>query len=256
MVNRAALLAVLLAVAAPAAAQIVPCTAVRDQGQKILLDDIVASSAGADNLLQSLTSRLDANLAQVQAELGIDLKVLPCAKRRPSGPSDFTRSLVQELNVRDVVMEVWGVATEQTDAQGQRFHEASVGYVLVPVRLNEFQAQKPSGAFIVPHRAQVSAPMDDLLRLVDQSGRLGAYAALAAGSKSLRSSKWADARKQLCAAQSLFASLKQPVSAGDTELGEYARKLAGDTIAGAQGDAKYTGSLKLQPVDLPCFPTP
>jgi hypothetical protein len=250
MRTAAAFLVALIGTTASASAQIVPCTAVGDQGSKILLDDIV-TSATANNLLQSLTSRLDANLTQVKTELGVDLKVLPCAKRRPTGPSDFTRSLVQELNVRGVLMEVWGAATEVKDAQGRPINEASIGYVLVPIRLDELQSQQAPGAFIIPHRATPSTIVDDLLKLVDQAGRLGAYAALAVGSKSLRSSKWGEARKQLCAAELQFTKLKsaQPT---DGTLAEYARKLAADAVTKARADTRYTGFLKQEGVSVSC----
>lgn len=256
MVRFVALCAALLLTARAASAQIVPCSAVSDQGPKILLDDIVASAAGAQNFLQSLTSRLDANLTQVQTELGVDLKVLPCANRRPSGPSDFTRSLVQELNVREVLMEVWGATAEVTDQQGRKFNEASIGYMLVPVRLDELQSQRAPGAFVIPHRAPPSTPVDDMLRLVDQAGRLGAYASLAVGSKSLRSARWADARKQLCAAEAQFKKLKTPLATGDTSLAGYAKALAADAVVKARADASYRGFLKEEGVTTTCAPMP
>jgi hypothetical protein len=250
-------------------AQIAPCSGVQDPGTKILLDEIVASTPGAANLLQPLASRLDAGLLQVQTELGLDLnlKVLPCVNRKPTGPADFTRSVVDQLNVRNVVMEVWGVTTEVKDAQGRAVQEASVGYVLVPVRLNELQSQRPPGAFVIPYRARPSDPAADLLRLVDQSGRLAAYAMLAAGSRALRAAQdaaagrrprntaeddWAVARKRLCAAQALFTSLKPPPAASDMQLVDYTRTLAAQTITGAKADQRYSGSLKLQPENLPC----
>ena len=246
----AAFLVAVAATTASASAQIVPCSAVSDQGSKILLDDIV-TSAGAESFLQSLTSRLDANLTQVQTELGVDLKVLPCLKRRPTGPSDFTRSLVQELNVRGVLMEVWGTTTQVKDQQGRPLNEASIGYVLIPVRLDELQSQKAPGAFVISHRATPSTIVDDLLRLVDQAGRLGAYASLAVGSKSLRAQKWGEARKQLCAAETLFSRLKSP-SADDALLAAHAKQLAGDAVTRARADARYSGFLKQEGVALSC----
>lgn len=250
MPRLAAFLVAVAVMTATAHAQIVPCSAVGDQGSKILLDDIVAS-VGAENFLQSLTSRLDANLTQVQAELGVDLKILPCLKRRPTGPSDFTRSLVQELNVRGVLMEVWGTTTQVKDQQGRPFNEASIGYVLIPIRLDELQSQKAPGAFVIPHRATPSTIVDDLLRLVDQAGRLGAYASLAVGSKSLRAQKWGEARKQLCAAELQFTKLKSP-SAEDASLAAYAKQLAGDAVTRARADARYSGFLKQEGVMLSC----
>jgi hypothetical protein len=269
MVRLILLVASLVLRATVAQAQIAPCSGVQDPGTKILLDEIVASTPGAANLLQPLASRLDAGLLQVQTELGLDLtlQVLPCLNRKPTGPADFTRSVVDQLNVRNVVMEVWGVTTEVKDAQGRAVQEASVGYVLVPVRLNELQSQRPPGAFVIAYRARPSDPAADLLRLVDQSGRLAAYATLASGSRALRAAQdaaagrrprntteddWAVARKRLCASQSLFASLKPPAAPSDMQLADYARALASQTIAGAKADQRYAGALKLQPENLPC----
>ena len=156
-----ALLVAVLGTAAAARAQITPCPAVNDTSSraKILLDDIVSES-DLQNLLQSLTSRLDANLEQIQTELGVDLKVLPCAARRPTGPSDFNRSTVDQLNVRGVLMEVWGTTTAVKDSQGRPLNEASIGYVIIPVRLDELQSQPAPGAFVIPHRAPPSTVVE------------------------------------------------------------------------------------------------
>ena len=246
------LLAVIVVTAAPAFAQITPCSAVNDPSSraKILLDDIV-SEASLQNLLQTLTSRLDANLLQVRTELGVQLKVLPCANRRPSGPSDFNRTTVSELNVRGVLMEIWGATTAVKDQQGRPLNEASIGYVIIPVRLDELQQQTAPGAFVIPHRAQPSTVVDDLFKLVDQAGRLGAYARLAVGSRSLRARQWDEARKQLCAAEAEFTKLKVPSDA-DAALIKYAKQLAGDTVTRARADAQYSGFLKQEGVALSC----
>jgi hypothetical protein len=248
-----ALLVIVLGTAASAGAQITPCSAVNDTSSKakILLDDIV-SDASVQNLLQSLTSRLEANLEQIRTELGgVQLKVFPCANRRPTGPSDFNRTTVDQLNVRGVVMEVWGTTTTVKDSQGRPLNEASIGYVLVPVRLDELGSQQAPGAFVIAHRAQPSSVVDDLLRLVDQAGRLGAFAALAVGSKLLRSSMWDEARKQLCAADVQFTRLKSPTPT-DEALVKHAKKLAADAVTGARADAKYSGFLKQEGVALSC----
>ena len=246
-----ALLAVIVGTAAPAFAQITPCSAVNDTSSrtKILLDEIV-SEASLQNLLMLVTARLEANLRQVSTELP-EVKVLPCANRRPSGPSDFNRTTVSELNVRGVLMEIWGATTEVKDSQGRPLNEASIGYVIIPVRLDELQQQPAPGAFVIPHRAQASTPVEDLFKLVDQAGRLSAYASLAVGSKSLRSSQWDEARKQLCAAEAKFTKLKVPTDA-DATLITYAKKLAGDAVTRARADAQYSGFLKQEGVALSC----
>jgi hypothetical protein len=249
-----AVLVAALGTASSAFAQLQPCTAVDDPSRtKILLDDIVSSS-NTQSLLQPLTSRLDANLAQVQAELGVELAVLPCEKRRPSGPSDFNHDAVQQLGLRGVLMEVWGTTARVTDERGEPLNEASVGYVIVPVRLDELQPSFPQGAFIIPHRAKPSQQMDDLFRLVDQGGRLGAYASLALGSRSLRARLWNDARKQLCAAATQFTAFTKQQSSKpqDAELAKYAHQRAAETVTSAQQDRNYNGFLKQIGASTPC----
>jgi hypothetical protein len=242
-------LVAVLGIATCASAQ--PCTGVTDSSRtKILLDDIVSTS-NTQNLLQSLTSRLEANLAQIEAELGVDLKVFPCEKRRPSGPSDFNREAVQQLSLRGVVMEVWGATAEVKDEKGQPLNEASVGYVIVPVRLDEFQSPVAPGAFVIAETGRPSTVLDDLIRLVDQAGRLGAYASLAVGSKSLRGRSWDDARKQLCAAALQFTRLKNS-KPQDAALGKYAQQLAADAVTEARKDKSYNGALKLALVTSSC----
>ena len=143
-----------------------------------------------------------------------------------------------------------GRATDaDQDQQGQPFNEASVGYVLVPVRLDELQAQKAPGAFIVPHRATVSTPVDDLLRLVDQAGRLGAYASLAAGSKSLRSPN-GPTRANSCAPRSRSSRrLKSPYRRRHRARGVREASWPATPYAGARATRSTPGSLKLQRVD-------
>jgi hypothetical protein len=148
-------------------------------------------------------------------------------------------------------MEIWGATTEVKDQQGRPLNEASIGYVIIPVRLDELQQQPAPGAFVIPHRAQPSTVVDDLIKLVDQAGRLGAYASLAVGSKSLRSSQWDEARKQLCAAEAQFTKLKVPTDA-DAALIKYAKKLASDAVTRARADAQYAGFLKQEGVALSC----
>ena len=77
-------------VAAPAAAQIVPCGGIQDRGYKILVDDIFDAAGGvASPLMQSLIFRMSTNLEQLEVESGLPIKVVRCAKRRPSDPLRF-----------------------------------------------------------------------------------------------------------------------------------------------------------------------
>jgi hypothetical protein len=240
------LLLALLACAAPTSAQIVPCRGIQDPGFKILLDDIFDSVGGtASPLMTSLIFRVSTNLEQLQVESGVPLKVIRCAKRRPSDPSDFKRALVEQLNAHQVVLEVWGTTAQATDSAGAPIHEATVGYVLVPVRFDEFTQGQPAGAFLLSRQAKSVTSVDELVRLVDQSGELAAYAAVSTGVKLLRARDYDRARAQLCRSQGLLTRAAGATpSARDKALIDYVQRLASDVVTQAKADPTYTGVLK------------
>ena len=236
----------LLAGAAPAAAQLVPCTGIQGTGYKILLDDIFDVAGGtASPLMSSLVFKLTTNLEQLQLESGLPLKVIRCAKRRPSDPSDFKRAHVEQLNARQVVLEVWGTTAQATDSSGSKVHEATVGYLLVPVRFDEFTQGQPSGAFLSSKQAKSVTSVDDLVRVVDQSGELAAYVAVSTGVKLLRARDYDAARAQLCRADVLLAKVAgQAPAARDKALIGYVQALAADVVTQARKDLAYKGALK------------
>ena len=236
----------LLTFVAPAGAQIVPCTGIQGTGYKILLDDIVDAAGGtASPLMASLVFRLTTNLEQLQLESGLPLKVIRCTKRRPSDPSDFKRPLVEQLNARQVVLEVWGTTAQATDASGAKVHEATVGYLLVPVRFDEFTQGQPSGAFLSSRQAKSVTSLDDLVRVVDQSGELAAYVAVSTGVKLLRARDYDAARAQLCRSVALLTQVGGQMPASrDKTLIAYVQGLAADVVAQARKDPQYQGALK------------
>ena len=245
---RLALLAAtaVLCSAAPATAQIVPCAGIQSTGYKILLDDIFDAAGGTTSpLLPSLAFKLTTNLEQLQLESGLPLKVIRCAKRRPTDPADFKRPLVEQLNARQVVLEVWGTTAEATDPSGSKVHEATVGYLLVPVRFDEFTQGQPSGAFISSKQAKSVTSVDDLVRVIDQSGELAAYVAVSTGVKLLRAKDYDSARAQLCRADALLTKVGgQAPAARDKSLMSYVQALAADVVAQARKDPAYKGILK------------
>ena len=236
----------LLVGAGPVAAQIVPCRGIQDPGFKILLDDIFDAAGGAATpLMPSLIFRVSTNLEQLQVESGVPLKVIRCAKRRPSDPSDFRRALVEQLNAHHVVLEVWGTTAQATDAAGAPIHEATVGYVLVPVRFDELTHGQPTGAFLLSRQAKSVSSVDELVRLVDQSGELAAYVAVSTGVKFLRAREYDRARAQLCRSQGLLTRAAGTTpSARDKTLIDYVQRLASEVVAQAKADPAYTGVLK------------
>jgi hypothetical protein len=239
-----------LALAAPSVAQVVPCAGITESGFKILLDDIFETAEGkASPLMSSLQFRVSTNLEQLQVESGLPLKVVRCAKRRPSDPSDFNKALVEQLNARKVVLEVWGTTANATDPAGAPIYEATVGYVLVPVRFDEFTQKEPSGAFLLSRQAKSVTSLDDLARLVDQSGELAAYVAASSGVRLLRSKEYDQARAQLCRAAGLLTRVMGATpSAQDKSLVGYVRRLSSEVVSQAKADPAYMGVLKALPV--------
>jgi hypothetical protein len=237
-----------LASASPARAQLVPCDGLGDPGFKILLDDIFDAAGGAASpLMQSLAHRVSANLEQLKVESRLPLKVIRCAKRRPPDPSAFKRSLIEQLNARQVVLEIWGTTASATDAAGAPLQEAVVGYALVPVRADELEAGEPEGAFVLSRQVKSVTSVDELLRVVDQAGELSAYVAASTGVKLLRAREYDQARAQLCRADGLLRRAAGPTPAArDQGLIEYVQRLAADVVKQAQSDPAYAGTLKLQ----------
>lgn len=243
--------AVLTIVSASAVrAQIVACPGVSEPGLKVLLDDIGdVAAASASPLMQPLRFRVEANLQQLKAETGLQLTVVRCARRRPQDPSEFQRQLVRDLNTQKVVLEVWGSTTQVTEGEGAPYHEASIGYLLVPIRFYEFDTGNPPGAFVVSRRTRMIGSADEMLKLLDQAGELAAYTAITAGTRALKAREYDVARTQLCKAELL---LKDVADVGTdstrTALRTYAGRLAGETVDQARKDGAYHGVLKALPI--------
>lgn len=215
----------LLALPPPdAAAQLVRCSAVDEPGYKILLDDIVVEGGtGTLPMLETLKGRLAQNLEQLSVETGLPITVYRCRQRRPPDASVFRRPQVEQLYARQVVLEIWGTTGEVKDDTGDTYHEAQIGYVLIPVRLRSFTSGDPSGALTVQRRAD-ALTIDALVRLVDQANAVPAYALLSAGTRLMRESEFEAARTHLCRAASLL--LQGTPSAGDKALAAFAREEA------------------------------
>jgi hypothetical protein len=229
-------------------AQLTPCGNLEGSEYKVLLDDITDASGSALPLLHTLASRVDFNLEQLRTESGLPLTVVRCAKRRPQDPAEFTRPIVQRYAARRVVLEVWGSTVQETEG-GAAEHVAALGYMLMPVRLYEFDAANRLGAVRVERRARSVTSADALAGLVDDAGRMSAYVALSAGAKLLRELEYDRARSQACKAAAILGRATGPgTTAGERALADYARRLARDVVAAARADANYRGVLKALPV--------
>lgn len=251
---RGAFGAALLALAPCGFAQMIPCKGVSDQGLKLLLDEVVSSGAGSEAVMLALLQRVDAGVMQVALESDSKkgarpaapakrVRVVRCPQRRPGSPSDFDEATVRELNNNQVVIEVWGYAAPVPAAQGGG-HQATVGYALVPIQHWE-SGDVVRGIVLVPRHAKSLDTVEDLLRVLDQSGRLAAYTAAASGLRLLRERSYDQARTQLCFAQDKLQRLQSESLPDDQVLLGYVSALAQDVVTKAKADAEYVGALKL-----------
>ena len=98
-------------------------------------------------------------------------------------------------------------------------------------------------------QAKSVTSVDDLVRLVDQTGELAAYVAVSTGVKLLRSKEYNLARKQLCDSEGLLTRAAGATpGARDKALIGYVQRLAADVITQAKADPAYTGVLKVLPI--------
>ena len=222
------------------------CSNIQGTEFKIFIDDIVNAAGGQPlSLMQSLTHHVTTSLEQLRVESGLNIRVINCAKRRPSA---LTRQNVEQLNARRVVLEVWGVAAPAVDAKGLPVHEVTVGYLLVPVKNDELLLGQPSGSFTSSRQTKTVNSIDELVRAVDQSGELAAYVAATTGVKLLRAKQYDAARSQLCRADVLLArAAGRSSSAHYPPLITYVQTLAAEVVTQAKKDVAYVGALKLLP---------
>lgn len=233
----------------PGGAQIIDCQGIRDtQGMKVLLDDIIFESEvpGFQQAMPRLRFTLDTALQELRLDQAIELKVLRCEGRRPRGESDFTPDLINVLQDREVILEVWGNVLSATNSKA-RGCEALVGYALIPVRSRD----RTVGIYEVEHSSAVAGPSDRLLDLFRRNNELLGFAAVSVGLHRLQAKKYDQARRYFCRAESLLAKNKRP----DNRLLVYIRNLGREVIDAARRDQSYKGLLRLQGIGA-CYAAP
>lgn len=225
--------AVVLFSSLPCRGQLIDCGGVSSlSGAKVLLDDIVFEdeSPGFQQAMGRLRFQLETALEELRLESVMDLKVLRCKGRRPSGEADFTPALVSVLDSRNVVLEVWG--SIMPDTNSGTGCQALVGYALIPVRLRE----RASGVYEVEYQssAQGSHRVLDIFR---QAIELQAFTAISIGLHNLESKNYDRARAVLCRAESLLRKTRP------NEL-QYVQRLGREVVRMAKQDPGYIGLLK------------
>ena len=226
--------------------QLVDCN-VGPGGYKILLDDVVysgpASYATADQKLfmSRLKVKLISDLEALKVQTKLPISVVRCEGRRPADVSDFRVSLVDGLNSRNVLVEMWGniVAVSPSAA------DTAIGFALIPVRYYERDTADLPGVYIARYNTRVISSAK-LLEVIGASRELKVFVLVAGGTKALRERRYNEAYASLCDASQQAGLLKADGLQSHREpLSRYARRLAVDTVRRASKDSTYVGALTL-----------
>jgi hypothetical protein len=226
-------------------AQLVDCN-VSLTGYKILLDDVVYSGPATGSVEQKLFMnrlrvKLLNDLERLKVQTQLPFTVVRCEGRRPNDAGDFRTALVDALNSRNVLLELWGniVAGDGSGA------DTTIGFALIPMRFYERNSQELPGIYQARYTTR-AATSSKLLEMIGASGELRAFALVAGGSKALRERRYNEAYASLCVAAKQAEQLKADGLQSYREpLSRYALRLAGDAVKKANQDPAYSGALAL-----------
>lgn len=233
-------------------AQMRDCEGIRtERGNKVLLDDITYAAIDRPSAdepfpsMERLEYKLHSNIEQLRVESGTMIKILRCSGRRPQNENVFDRSLIEQLDNKDVVLEIWGKIA-QSKEHGVRVHNAFLRYVLIPIRYSELTSGGPSGIYRIEYPMKTTEKADEVLNLFDQAVEMKAYVAIGVGINSFKVQKYDLALKNLCIGQGLLS--QQTTRRPDFDpkgLIEYIRDQAVKVIQKARNDSSYKGAIKL-----------
>lgn len=225
-------------------AQLIGCN-LENAGYKILLDDIVFPSPGASGpnaqvFASRLRMRLRSDIEALKAETHLPFTIIRCEGRRPSGEEDFRDTLVDGLNSRNVLVELWGQILP-----GESGADAAIGFALIPVRFYDRRDPDLPGIYDVSYTVRNAGP-DRILEMISGASELRAFVLLAGGVKAFREKRYDEAYASLCAGTALVGRLRSSALQNSRKpLGDYARLLAARTVRTALQDASYHGVLGL-----------
>jgi hypothetical protein len=230
-----------------ASAQLRECTEVSTEvGLKIVRDGVsYDASAPPGSDVAQLVRRLNAKLSNDTEEFhlvgGNPVVVAHCADRRPRGKGDFDASTVEQLNLRQVVLEVWGTV-EPASRNGLKGYTASLQYVLIPARANELQGKPPRSVYAVEKWQQASAPAEEILR---QEGELELYTHVATGMMRINKGQYDQAYQYLCRGQMLLQKRGAASPGSPTaDLLKFTQDLTAETFQRARQDPLYQGWMR------------
>ena len=252
----------LVAGAARAEAQLVDCSGSLSGGNvfQVYLDELSYTKATLksdpvfEQLARRLSFKLGSNVEAVTLErIPVPLAFAFCEERKPSGTAQFRKSLIDALDDDSVILELWGQldATEVNQTITER--KAKIGYVLIPVLLEDYDRLRNTGFQFVEYPKDQPAT-GELVDLMERSVELEAFVAVGVGVDLFREAKYDEALGYLCRAKILLE--QGPVGIPDgqrTALVDYISGKARQTVAKARTGSDYQRALVelVDPAD-PC----
>jgi hypothetical protein len=212
------------------------------EGYKVFVDEVFLASSSPPNsstqqLLNRLRAKLKTDFVALKATSPLPLSVVQCDGRRPAGESNFRTAVVDGLNSRNVLMEVWG-SVDTADASGA---DASIGFVLIPVR----KARDLPGLYTIRYTTR-TAGSDALLGLIGGAPETRAFLDIATGVKAYKEKRYNETYDSLCRARVSVAELRgEGIVNERPALLKYVQGLAAETVREAIRDTAYQQRLRL-----------
>ncbi|CAN5237858.1 hypothetical protein BH11PSE10_BH11PSE10_01300 [soil metagenome] len=261
--------ACLACLAGPAAALIVDCPPAQGAGRfSVFLSEPSGGALTAAQLkpfLQRLQFELDRNRdGQWINAPSTDVSFVACPGRAPAlDGQDFNATLVDGLQSRGVLLEVWGLFDSEPGVGGAPRLSAQMNYLLVPLQfaVNQREAAPTALQRLRYPEAGTAAqsPVQDPVQLISRPLDIDAFVATAFGYKLLRGRSYEPAHANLCRANSLLETMARRPLAGrsKTELAglrAFVLESAGRAVREALADPGYSksGVLRLQNPARPC----
>lgn len=245
-------------------AQFRDCQAVSGVGYKVYLDEpsyggkAFASQADLRTFMDRLSYMFENERERLKQETETEqLSFLPCYGRKPKGKGDFTKTVVDGLYTRNVVLEMWGILNPKSGTGGV-VGEARIQYVIVPVRFRHFKGGLPlSGAYSAKYVSGTTGAgtYPEWLDLFKEAIHLDAYVAAGLGLKAQADAEYELAAANLCKAKLLLTKVAESDPGTVDKLFSHLSKAARDVIKAAKDDRAYVnakGPLTLADENDPC----
>ena len=257
----AVILAVLIPGAVAAQSQFIDCSGASGSNDyQVYLNELAYAKASLEEdpalerLMRRLSFKLGSNIEAITLErIPVPLAFAFCEDRSPSSAAQFSESLLQGLDDDSVILELWGQLDAKDEDGVVSERRATIGYVLIPVLIEDYDEHRPTGFQFVEYPRDEAAS-GELIDLLQQSVELEAFVAAGVGVNLMRNDQHYEALSYLCRAKILLE--ERPVGIKENQrialisyLADKARETVEQTGA-AGGDSG--GLAELMGPDDPC----